>query len=92
MLRRQKYESKGSEVEVEEMSNKLTASLRRIVARIAVHPPFTTEWNDQVPDLVKLARVIDMESRLEKESSRMTLWEGEELILRSFIVSFVDWR
>lgn len=70
-----------------EMSEKLTMKLQQMVCTLEVHAAFSMEWTEQVDRLEKLAKVIDKESRIEKASEQQTLWDGEELILRTLVVS-----
>lgn len=85
--RQKPYESKHSDRLIEKISDQLTNNIRSSVVTIQLHKSGSKPWVAQVPVLAKIARVVSLESEIDKKTEHETLWEGEEIILRSIVVS-----
>lgn len=77
-----RYSAKEAVDELEALSEKLAADLRRQIRAMANFPICSDQWNEMADVLGRVAHVSDMEAKLPSPKTEATLWETEELALR----------
>lgn len=76
------YEAKSDIDDIEALSKKLTADLRRHIRQLGSFPMLSDAWCEMADHLGRIANITEMEQKLPKETAEATLWECEELALR----------
>lgn len=77
-----RYSAKEAVDELEVLSQKLAADLRKQIRAMASFPIASDQWNEMADVLGRLSHVSDMEAKLPSPKTGATLWETEELALR----------
>eukprot|EP00953_Heterococcus_sp_UTEX-ZZ885_P013175 7531-Heterococcus_DN1.PRE.1 len=82
---RHRYESKNDTDDLEQMSIKLSADLRKNIRALASYPVLSDNWCGMADILGRIAAITEMESKLPRANAQQTLWEGDEQALRYVI-------
>jgi hypothetical protein len=80
-----KYQQSGPEPDtnMETLSQRLAADLRKHVKRLGTPAPVTAEWFDNVESLQHIGNIAVMEQRLpQSHAASATLWERDDLTVR----------
>lgn len=77
-----KYSSKEDADEIESLTERLTADLRKHIRQVSYYPILSQEWLEMAETFGRIANISDMESKLAAGKEDKTLWETEEQALR----------
>lgn len=82
MAKNTRYSAKDEVDELENLSEKLTADLRKHIRSMGSFPILSDQWCEMADVLSRVAHISEMESKLPQPKKGATLWETEELALR----------
>eukprot|EP01036_Dinobryon_divergens_P033940 gene33940-43848_t len=82
MAKVDRYSAKETVDELEALSERLAADLRKQIRAMANYPILSDQWSDMADVLGRVAHVSEMEAKLPAPKNDATLWETEELALR----------
>eukprot|EP01038_Epipyxis_sp_PR26KG_P007382 gene7382-10056_t len=77
-----KYSTKDESDELELISERLAADLRRSIRQLENYPILSDPWFEMADVFGRIASISDMESKLPSAKNEGTLWETEEQALR----------
>ena len=78
-----KYNSKSSDLaDLENLSERLKADLRRHIRNLAIFPVLSAGWLEVSDTVSRVAGIASTESTLPRLSADATIWETEEVALR----------
>jgi len=77
-----KYGAKQSIDEIEEISTRLAADLRKHIRGLGIFDMLSDRWCEMAEVCGRIAAISDVESSLSASKSDGTLWETEEQALR----------